>query len=353
MAKPRIPPATGAAAAAAVALAGAAAAGGRAVAQRRAEPAPEDPERRYRLRGDEYVPDGVRRVARGQLAAAHEQLESASAADLAGAVHETRKALKRVRACVRLSRDALGEETYDRENTAFRMAGRRLSGARGAQVLVETLDALTERFAAELPVEATAALRTRLQEQQAKATAALREDDTAVERTLSELGRARTRTAWWTLETDDFTALKPGLRRIYRRGRRGIRAACDDPTTENLHEARKRVKDLWHATQLVWPAHPKRLEALSTQAHDVADLLGDDHDLAVLREVVRAHPQCFEDESSQRALLAVLDRRREALQRDALELGRKLYAAKPGRFVTDVERGWRKRAGGRSEPLAG
>ncbi len=168
-----------------------------------------------------------------------------------------------------------------------------------------------------------------------------------------ELGRARTRTAWWSLDADGFAALKPGLRRIYRRGRRRIRAAAADPTTENLHEARKRVKDLWHATQIVRPAYPKRLKALSRRAHDLADLLGDDHDLAVLRDYVDAHPQCFDDESDKRALLAVLDRRREALQRDALALGRKLYADKPGRFVDRIERGWRKRAAASPEPLAG
>ncbi len=351
MAKSRIPPATGAAAAAAVALAGAAAAGGKVVAQRRAEPAAEDPDAAYRLRGDEYVPDGVRRVARGRLTAARERLDAASANDLDEAVHEVRKDLKRLRACLRLGRDALGEETYDRENTAFRMAGRRLSGARDAQVLVETLDALTERFAAELPAAATQELRARLLADLERATAELRADDAAIETTRSELGRARTRTAWWTLETDGFAALKPGLRRIYRRARRRIRDACDDPATENLHEARKRVKDLWHATQLVCAAHPERLEAFAEQAHDVADLLGDDHDLAILRDVVVAHPQCFDDESSQRALLAVLDRRREALQRDALQRGRKLTAAKPRRFVADIERGWRKRAAGRPEPL--
>ena len=354
MTKTRIPLATGAAAAATVALAGAAAAaGGKVMAQRRAQPAADDPERAYRLRADEYVPDGVRRIARGQLSAAHETLEEAGGDDLGEAVHDARKGFKRLRACLRLSRDALGEETYDRENTAFRMAGRRLSGARDAQVLVETLDGLRERFAAELPPEATATLRARLAEEHERATAALRDDDAAIETTLSELGRARTRTAWWTLDTDGFAALKPGLRRIYGRGRKRIRAAAADPTTENLHEARKRVKDLWHATQIVREADPQRLKKLSKRTHGLADLLGDDHDLAVLRAYVEAHPQCFDDESSKLALLAVLDRRREALQRDALDLGAKLYAAKPKRFVAGIERGWHKRAAGRPEPLAG
>jgi CHAD domain-containing protein len=353
MAKSRTPPAAGTAAAAAVALAGAAAAGGKLVRDRRSEPAADGPDRTYRLRADEYVPDGIRRIAGGQLVSAREDLDGASKQTLGDAVHETRKRLKRLRACLRLSRDALGDETYDRENTAFRMAGRRLSGARDAQVLVETLDALRERFAAELPPAATDALRARLHDEHEQAMKGLRDDEAAIEVTVGELDAARTRAAGWTLDADGFAVLRPGLRRIYRRGRKRMRAATREPTTDNLHEARKRVKDLWHATQVVRPASPKKLKRVSRRAHHLADLLGDDHDLAVLRDYVERHPQAFDDESTKRAVLAVLDRRREALQRDALKLGGRLYEPSPKRFVRRIERGWRKRAAARPEPLAG
>jgi CHAD domain-containing protein len=353
MAKSRTPPAAGTAAAAAVALAGAAAAGGKLVHDRRAKPAAGGPDRTYRLRADEYVPDGIRRIAGGQLASAREDLDGASKQTLGDAVHETRKRLKRLRACLRLSRDALGDETYDRENTAFRMAGRRLSGARDAQVLAETLDALRERFAAELPAAATDTLRARLRDEHEQAMEGLRDDEATIAATVGELDAARTRAAGWTLDAAGFAAVKPGLRRIYRRGRKLMRAATREPTTDNLHEARKRVKDLWHATQIVRPAAPKKLKRVSKRAHHLADLLGDDHDLAVLRDYVERNPQAFDDESAREALLAVLDRRREALQRKALELGAQVYDQSPKRFVGGIERGWHKRAAKRPEPLAG
>jgi CHAD domain-containing protein len=352
MAKSRTPAVAGTAAAA-VALAGAAAAGGKLAHDRRSKRAADGPDRTFRLRADEYVPDGIRRVAGGQLSGAQDDLESASKQTLGDAVHETRKRLKRLRATLRLSRNALGDETYDRENTVFRMAGRRLSGARDAQVLVETLDALRERFADELPRAATDMLRAQLQDDHERATDALREDEAAIDTTLGELGRARTRAAGWTLDAEGFAALQPGLRRIYRRGRKRIREAAHEPTTESFHEARKRVKDLWHATQIVRPAAPKKLKRLSKRAHHLADLLGDDHDLAVLRDYVERNPQAFADESSRGALLAVLDRRREALQRKALKLGAQLYDQSPKRFVRGIERGWHKRAAKRPEPLAG
>ncbi len=69
------------------------------------------------------MPDGIRRIARGQLQDARDELDGTPARRLGEAVHATRKRIKRLRACVRLARDAIGERTYDRENTTLRMDG--------------------------------------------------------------------------------------------------------------------------------------------------------------------------------------------------------------------------------------
>jgi CHAD domain-containing protein len=132
-----------------------------------------------------------------------------------------------------------------------------------------------------------------------------------------------------------------------------MRAARKDPSAENLHEWRKRVKDLWHATQIVRAAQPKRLKRVSRRAHKLADLLGDGHDLSMLRDYVETHPQCFENETSKRALVAVIDRRSNRLRDKALKRGRRLYKRPPKRFVRAIERGWAKRAPARPQPLAG
>jgi CHAD domain-containing protein len=125
-----------------------------------------------------------------------------------------------------------------------------------------------------------------------------------------------------------------------------MRAAAADPTTENLHEWRKRTKDLWHALQILRPAAPERTRKLAKRAHALSDLLGSDHDLAVLRDYVEAHADCFPDDASRAALVALLDRRRRSLQRAALDLGRSVYGRRPKRFVRALERGWEKRAPG-------
>jgi CHAD domain-containing protein len=340
------------AAAAAVAT-GAAAVGGKLAKDKLSEKRAQDRARAYRLRRGEAVPDGMRRIARGQLEAGIEELDGQPNRKLDEAVHSTRKRLKRLRAALRLERGAIGDEAYRRENTVFRDTGRRLSGPRDAAVLIETLDALTDRFGDELPAEEVGPLRDRLVQDHKRAVAKLRREQATLADVSGTLEDARVRTAGLKYDSDGFDALAPGLRRIYRRGRRAMQAARERPSNEHMHEWRKRAKDLWHATQIVRPASPKRMKTLAKQAHQLSDLLGDDHDLAVLRARVVKGGVAFEQPSTRKALLAVIDRRRTALQREALALGAKVYDRPPKRFVGSIQRRWRKRAPRRPAAVAG
>lgn len=294
---------------------------------------------------DETIPNGIRRVARGQLDQAHIELVESPKRKLASAVHDTRKSFKRLRATARLARGAIGDETYHRENAAFRDSARRLSRVRDASVLIETLDEL-ERVSGgdELPSGATVKLRGRLEDERKQALDSLSADDAVVAVVVADIEEARTRIATWTFKTQDFEALEPGLRRIYRRGRNAMRRAQADPNNENLHEWRKRVKDLWHAMQIMRPAAPKKMRKLAKRTHALSDLLGDYHDLAELRHYVGQHPDSFEDRLTQAAQIAVIDRRRNQLQQRAFASGQKLYRRSPKRFVKGIEHGWRNNA---------
>jgi CHAD domain-containing protein len=275
-----------------------------------------DAARRYRLGADEPVEQGIRRIAHGQLDLIAEQL--GDGADDEG-VHEARKAFKRLRALLRLARDELGADVRQRENAAFRAAGRRLSGARDARVLVETLDEL--RNGSGLQPGAFDDLRSAL--------ASSGESEHDVGDVAAAVEAARARVDAWPLAEDAGTAtLAPGLQRIQRRGRRAYRDAQADPSSEHLHELRKRTKDLWHAAQILRPAAPKRLRKLARAAHALSDVLGDDHDLATLLEASRRRPAVLTP-AEQALLESLIERRRAALRQEALKRAGKLYAPKP------------------------
>jgi CHAD domain len=113
-------------AAAAAVVTGAAAIGGKLAKDKLSASRGREAARVYRLEDGEFVPYGMRRIARGQLDPALEELEGQPNRKLDEAVHETRKRLKRLRASLRLERFAIGDETYRRENAAFRDLGKRL-----------------------------------------------------------------------------------------------------------------------------------------------------------------------------------------------------------------------------------
>jgi CHAD domain-containing protein len=296
----------------------------------------QDP-RRFRLGKGERVADGVGRIARGQLEVSIERLQGDTDEDLGTAVHETRKSLKRLRAIVRLARDAIGDEAYRRENVAFRDAGRRLGGARDSQVLLETLDALTDRYPEEAPPARYERFKRTLVGQHGAAQRRLHEG-VAVAEVLSELHRARARVGDWQPEREGLDALAPGFRRIYRRGRRAYRTAREVPSTENLHELRKRAKDLWYAAQIVRAAAPKKMKRVARRAHDLSNLIGEDHDLALLAERADERRDRFPGGTPGGELAALVERRRAELQREALGLGRRLFRKKPRKVVRPLEK---------------
>jgi CHAD domain-containing protein len=267
--------------------------------------------RRFRLREEEAVSDGLLRVATGQVDSAIGDLQNGSE----DAVHEARKSFKRLRAVVRLARDQLGEEVYQRENRDLRDLGRRLSGARDSEVLLEKLDSV----AGACP--APPGLRESLAAEHALAARQLPTDSV-----VRELHGLHDRIACWPLEQAGVESLEPGFRRIYRRARRAYRRAQRDPTVENLHELRKRTKDVWYCAQILRPVAPKRMKRLARRAHDLSDLIGQEHDLAILAERVKADP-----------LARLIESRRAELRRELLPLGRRLYRKKPRKVARALE----------------
>jgi CHAD domain-containing protein len=276
----------------------------------------------------------VRRIARGQIDLAAEVLEGDGDRD--EAIHEARKALKRLRALVRLARDELGDDVYRRENRAFRDAGRRLSGVRDAAVLVETLDALIDDHRDELSEHPLAGLHEALVADARVARVRIEADPTPVKEVLAALRDGRERVAAWPLRDDaGVEMLAPGMRRIYRRGRRALGAARDEPADESIHELRKRAKELWHAAQVVRPASRKRCRKLGRVAHSLSDAAGDDHDHAVLLDAARRKARWLAHGEAE-VMEAVVARRRADLQRDALAIGARVYARKPRKLAARV-----------------
>jgi CHAD domain-containing protein len=293
----------------------------------------------FQFKADESVSKGVRRIVHKEI---DKSLEALTEKDRGSeAIHDARKRFKKVRAVLRLVRADLGSKRYRKENRRFRDAGRPLTEVRDAQVLLDALDGLRKHFAAELPARAFQDVRKALVAHRRSVNHRLLEVSDALRQVAATVGTARKEVRDWPLDRKGWPALEEGLKRVYRAGYRAFAAAVSEPTVENLHEWRKQVKYLWHQLQVLQPVWEDVLQELAEQAHDLADRLGEDHDLAVLRDLVCADPDVFGGRSTVRKLVSFLDRRRAELQEEAFPLGQRLYADKPKTFVGRLHAYWK------------
>lgn len=238
--------------------------------------------------------------------------------DVDEAVHSTRKGVKRLRAHLRLTKDAIDPAVYRAEDDGLRSIGRILAPARDAFVLGQTLESL----------ESTGGW--------GPAAAAIGENHEAVidelrAGTVDEVSRRFTavRARWPEHEGLEQTVLIDGLTRTYRRGRAELAVAASDRHAMAFHAWRRRVKYLRY-----------QLEALDAHAGVVATLtelgvtLGFEHDHTVFIDFCDDRIDLLPDRRDRYVLIDRAEQRRDELR--ATALATKAYAQEPDAFVSSV-----------------
>lgn len=274
----------------------------------------------------------VRRVAQERVQSALSNLRNAGPEDRERVVHETRKDLKKMRAVLRLVRDDLGKTTFREENRRYRDAGRLLAGQRDADVLEQTIESLRSDF----PGDGTELdhLIHEIRDRNATGTSGTDDDLNAAAAAIESAGGLIDS---WNLESDDWALFETGLRRTYRDGRRGLYRAETDPSSENLHEWRKRVKDLWYQLRLLRNAWSVGLKAQIKETNHLAELLGKYNDLSVLVDTLEQRPAGGIDYS---ALTGLAEARQATLLQEAVPLGHRIYAEDSRQFAERIGTYW-------------
>ncbi len=287
-----------------------------------------------RLHRSETGTQGAGRIARAQLAEALRALGQRPLSDKA--VHAARKSLKKARAMLRLLRPSMGRAAYHRENAALRDIARPLSELRDARVLLQTLEQLARRSRGGRP-SGIRELQRMLRLEHAAVRASLLQGDGALVGQLQALREAHHRAGRWRVGRRGWTVLGAGLRRVYGQGRRTLALARTDPAADRLHEWRKQPKYLWHELQVLEPLGPA-VARRAGLAHRLADALGRDHDLWVLRATVAAKVSA---RAGRRRLIGLIDQRAERLRAQAFALGHALYADTATDFEAHLHLLWR------------
>jgi CHAD domain-containing protein len=293
----------------------------------------------FQLKRKEAIGNGIKRTVRRQIEKALAHLRAGGDPD--ETVLEVRKRFKRVRAALRLVRDDLVDTVYRRENFLFRDAARPLTEARDAVVLVETLDNLIKHSADQIKPGEFHKVRTLLAANRKAVTRRVLTGQKAFATVVEAIEPVLTRLRDWAIRHEGWSAVKGGLQRVYQAGYRALSVSCTEPSVENLHEWRKQAKYLWHGLQLLEPAWAGDEKELGDQVHNLTRLLGEDHDLAVLRQMLGADPLAYGGHGVLENLFSLIKRRRENLEQQAFVLGRSIYADTPTVFTKRMGRSWK------------
>jgi hypothetical protein len=307
----------------------------------------------FRLRIDEPIAKGFRRIGVEQIERARRQL--AAGADPATEIHEARKCLKRIRALLRLGREGLGEDVFRAENAEFRAIAALLAQARDDHVLVQTVVKLAAEDqggdGSALARFKDAILAARTTGEATEETSSDRaEADAALERAQRRFRRLR-------LAPDSFATLEAGFVRNYRKGLACRERAYAAETDEAFHEWRKCVQSLWRHLALLSRAWPALFEVYIEAARELSQILGDDHDLALLGQKLAGLPPDALPAGDVREIAALIRARQAALRRAAEWRGAMIFAERPKAIGRRVAAVWdsavrQRREGGREEKPA-
>jgi CHAD domain-containing protein len=285
----------------------------------------------YRIEQPRGIGDEVRRIAGEQVRKAVDDLGEE---DPHEAVHEFRKRCKKVRALLRLVRPALGE-TYSAENRRFRDTARTFSDLRDATSVIESAEALGDRYGDDLPVGSLERLRQDLGSRRDRVAErrALRKRMAVAREAMEAAGD---RIPSWELDADRFDAVAGGIARTYRRARAAMAAARERPSTPTFHEWRKRVKYHRYHLRLLRASWSPVLDEVRGQLHTLSDLLGLDHDLSVLRDVLDERSSSV----GRTEVFPLIDARRGELRAQAFPLGERLFVDRPSGRVRWLRTCW-------------
>ncbi len=292
----------------------------------------------YRFKRKETVSEGLRRIVVEQSTKAAAEL-SGDNPDIHDGIHNARKSFKKIRSLLRLVKKDLGKSRYKRENKWFRHAKNRLSSVRDAEAMIETFDALAERFSSIGECSSLNSLRGALEERRRRIADEAVDLEQMASATAESLLEVEDRTRAWRLAHDGFAAIRPGLERSYGAGRKAMDKAYRKPTDERFHEWRKRVKDHWYHCRLLRSIWPEQMSARIDELKRLSDLLGDDHDLAVLRQVLEEEGGGLDGDTGTITCLA--ERRQGELRSEARGLGERLYEKAPDCLADEFAGYWK------------
>jgi CHAD domain-containing protein len=276
----------------------------------------------------------VRRLCRARIENALAFLEKD---DRLAAVHDVRKDIKKARAVLRLVRRETTRNFYRKGNRRLRAAANCLTAARDARVKLNAFEKLVHHFSRKLSPRPFPKTKRLLKKHRRAAEKQFLRDG-SIGKAKHILQKTKRQFDGFEIKASGWAAIAPGLKKSFARGRKALETVRTGPSPENFHEWRKRVKDLWYQVRMLRPACPKGLRAAADELKMLGELLGDDHDLVLLKEFVAKADGEMEEA---KWLNRLIDSWQKELRSAALKSGERFFPEKPAVFCRQLKSRWK------------
>lgn len=135
-------------------------------------------------------------------------------------------------------------------------------------------------------------------------------------------------------EFDGRELMAAALVKAYAKGQGAMASARTTLSTPDLHRWRKAVKGYWHLVRLARTRLPKRITETAADLDRLGEALGLGNDHALLAEKLALSPT---GDPALMRQLALIAKRRNALEAEAFALGDRIYATKPKAFARKLK----------------
>lgn len=223
-------------------------------------------------------------------------------------IHNIRKSFKKIRAILKLIKyDLKDKRTYVTQNNYYKYAGKRFSGSRDNFVLKKTFNKIAEKYGIEDKIESSSLKELNTDEDNDKFSVLKR-----------ELQLKREHLGIYKLKKKK-RPLRAGLKKIYKKLIKNRKKAYLSYKDSDFHEWRKAIKNYMYQVELFKNALPKKLNKKTKRLKKLADLLGLDHDIAILKEFI------FHQDEKNTTMICCLRTEQNALREEASKIKLKAF----------------------------
>ena len=285
----------------------------------------------YRFKFREATSKGFRRIAREQIELALQELAAEPVSPQG--VHNVRKALKRLKALLVTVAPVIDKKELRKRLAGLRDVGRLLSPQRDATVSLAAAQSLAEHCTADDADHINTVI-GHVHHVAGEMSKSL--DPAIAADTRARLTEEGKKLAKLRLKGRGFELLAEGVEVSYRSGRRAFKPAYKNPSEQAFHALRKSVQVHWRQMSLLTNAWPAVFEARVTEARELSQILGDDHDIAIMSKFLVDLADADQAKASH-----ICDERQRALREAARFRVARLFAERPKAFKTRISEYWR------------